>query len=82
MTKIKADGSIKMLSAFWRKGRKCFVPLTSEECSRAKVNGATLVSMGYAENVNQGGIACYRLNKAGQDAFLKASGLMPDGGRQ
>jgi hypothetical protein len=58
------------LASFYRKGRKCFVPLTAEEVSRAEVSIFDLTQLGFAEWYQQGGVSCYRLTSAGKKAFL------------
>lgn len=60
------DSIIPHLAAFWRRGRKQYVPLTADEVQRAGVKALTMMNAGLVESVKgPGGHQEYRLTKAG-----------------
>jgi len=64
-----------ILSAFWRKTRKEFVPLTAEELDRAanthSHTRSTLSQQGYLRSYGQKHNLCYELTEAGKGIVQK-----------
>lgn len=59
----------RSLAAFWRNGRKEFVPLTSEEATAAQVFLSVLSALGLIESKGAKGITTYHLTDKGKSEF-------------
>ena len=71
-SKTVPDATIfRSLAAFWRNGRKEFVPLTSEEATAAQVFLSVLSALGLIESKGAKGVTTYSVTEKGRAEFAR-----------